>query len=232
MPPEIPQKHRNATGSRRRAVKRRGSTGTPTPKEKRQQQPLKWQRDGRDQRQALTRARAFIPRPVVFSITKDHQETARTAAPAPMSSAPGSDRQHQSRPDHHPAEHHSRGHPSQEDSQGQGKGEESPGAACSAGRDGQRRRLPLRHPATGRRSGQAEGAESPVKWGFARELASGGAVRCFNGSLMQRGCAGMRGNLARRGSRGGSMAQGRGWFAIPRAKTEGTRWVTDRKSVV
>ena len=59
-------------------------------------------------------ARAFIPRPVAFSITKDHIETARTAAAAPMSSAPSSERQRQSRPDQHPAGQHSRGHPSQE----------------------------------------------------------------------------------------------------------------------
>ena len=175
---------------------------------------------------ALTRARAFIPRPVVFSTIQDHKETARRASPAPMLSAQKSDRQQLSRPDHHPAGHSSPGHPSQESSQDQGKGEESPGAACSAGRDGQRRRLPLRHPTTGRRPEQAEGAESPVKWGFDGKLASGGAVRCFNESLMQRGCAGMRGNLARHGSGGGSMVRGRGWFAIPRAKTEGTRWVT------
>lgn len=45
----------------------KGVQGTPAPKEKRQQQPLKWQRDGRDQRQPPTRARAFIPRQVVNS---------------------------------------------------------------------------------------------------------------------------------------------------------------------
>lgn len=36
----------------------------------------------------------------------------------------------------------------------------------------------------------------------------------------------MKGNLARRDSGGGSMAQGRGWFAIPRAEIGSTRWVT------
>nr|DAR58299.1 MAG TPA: hypothetical protein [Caudoviricetes sp.] len=77
MPPEIRQKHRNATGSRRRAVKLAGSTGTPTPKGKRRQQPLKWERDGRDQRQTLTRARAFLPRAVVFSTIQDHLKEGR-----------------------------------------------------------------------------------------------------------------------------------------------------------
>lgn len=147
-------------------------------------------------------------------------------ATALMLSAPSSKRQHQSRPDQHPAGHHSAGHPSQEDSQNQGEGEESPGAACSAGRDGDRRRLPLRHPASGRRSEQAEGPKTPEKWRFARELAGGGASRCFNDPLMQRHGAGMTGNLARRGSGGGSVARGRGWFAIPRAEIERTPWVT------
>ena len=83
MPPEIRQIRRNATGSRRRAVKLAGSTGTPTPKEKRQQQPLNGQRDGRSHRQTPTRARALIPRPVVFSTIQDHQETVRSASPSP-----------------------------------------------------------------------------------------------------------------------------------------------------
>lgn len=184
VPPEIRQTHRNATGSRRRAVKRQGSAGTQTPKEKRRQQPLKWERDGRDQRQPLTRARAFIPRPVVFSTIQDHQEATRPAAPVPMSSAPKADRQQLSRPHQPPAWHRSTSHPSQEDSQNQGEEEESPGAACSAGDNGQRRRLPLRHPATGRRSEQTEGPRSGGKWRFARKLASGGASRCFNEPLM------------------------------------------------
>nr|DAR58298.1 MAG TPA: hypothetical protein [Caudoviricetes sp.] len=80
-----------------------------------------------------------------------------------MLSAPSSKRQHQSRPNQHPAGHHSAAHPSQEDSQNQGEGEESPGAACSAGRDGNRRRLQLRPLATGRRSEQTEGPRSGGK---------------------------------------------------------------------
>lgn len=60
---EIRQTHRNATGSRRRAVKLAGSTGTPTPKEKRHQQPLKCQREEKDHRQPLrVRARLFPAR--------------------------------------------------------------------------------------------------------------------------------------------------------------------------
>lgn len=173
MPPEIRRKHRNATESRRRAVKLAGSTGTPTPKEKRQQGPLNGQRDGRGRRQPLTRARAFIPRPVVFSTIQDHQETARPATPAPMSSAPKADRQQLSRPHQPPARHRTTSHPSQEGSQRGARGEESPGAACSAGNNGQRRRLPLRHPTRDRRSACG-------KWRFARQLASLTARRCDN----------------------------------------------------
>lgn len=142
MPPEIRQTCRNATGSRRRAVKRQGSAGTQPPKDKRQQRPLKWEKEGKGRRQPLTHARAFIPRPVVFSTIQDHQETARPATPAPMSSAPKTDRQQLSRPHQPPARHRTTSHPSQEGSQRGARGEESPGAACSAGDNGQRRQLP------------------------------------------------------------------------------------------
>lgn len=59
-----------------------------------------------------------------------------------MSSAPKADRQQRSRPHQPPARHRTTSHPSQEGNQRGARGEEPPGAACSAGDNGQRRRLP------------------------------------------------------------------------------------------
>lgn len=51
---------------------RRRNAPTPTPKEKRRQQPHRGQRSGKEQRQPLTRARAFIPGAVENSIKQYH----------------------------------------------------------------------------------------------------------------------------------------------------------------
>lgn len=63
---EIEQK-RPATLSERRR-----NAPTPTPKEKRRQQPRRGQRSGKEQRQPLTRAHAFIPGAVENSIKQYH----------------------------------------------------------------------------------------------------------------------------------------------------------------
>lgn len=51
---------------------RRKNALTPTPREKRRQQPRRGQRNGKEQRQPLTRARALIPGAVENSIKQYH----------------------------------------------------------------------------------------------------------------------------------------------------------------
>lgn len=109
---------------------------------------------------APTRARAFIPRAVVFSLLKDHQETVRSASPSPSLPQIVTACQAIPRADRPPAAEDSGGHPSNRKRQEGERGEESPGAACSGREGGQRRRLPPHHPATGQPSGEAEGQRS------------------------------------------------------------------------
>ena len=132
-----------------------------------------------------------------------------------MLSAPSSKRQHQSRPDQNPAGHHSAAHPSQEHSQRGARGEESPGAACSAGDNGQRRQLPPDiRPETG---GQR------VENGVLQEILQAWRhVVVITPIIVTvwRADDGQTCTAAAPSQRGG------GWFAIPQAEMWVTPWVT------
>lgn len=177
---EIGQKHPATLSERRR------NAPTPTPKEKRRQQPHRGQRSGKEQRQPLTRARALIPGAVENSIKQYHIQP----PPAEQKRAPKT-----------PA-----GHPKQENTSAERRppagstdrkkraaargGKRSHPAAHVPGRTADRRRpaaaaipgphaVTIQQTAAGADRGRPKLAKFPHKKRNARELARKNAFVCI-----------------------------------------------------
>lgn len=173
MPPEIRQAHRNATGSRRRAVKRQKSRDT-CPQRKTPPAAVKMGKRGQRPPPApYACARVYSAPGCIQYNTRPSQR----GATALMLSAPSSKRQHQSRPDQTRPEPSRAPQRSPSKPRGQPKRSEGRGVTRRGMFSrGQRTAAaaPARHPARDRRSAGG-------KWRFARHLASLAACRCDNG---------------------------------------------------
>lgn len=201
---------------------------TPTPREKRRQQPRRGQRSGKEQRQPLTRARALIPGAVENSIKQYHIQP----PPAEQKRAPktpaGHPKQENTRAERRPPA----GDNDREKRAAARGGKESRPAAYVPGRTAGRRRpaaaeISRAHAVTIRQAAAKPGRGYPgpgasrikrtqnaMSVKNAREIASENVLRFDNWHLTKRNRAEMTAKLARNAGRRTAGAPKRGAWSV------------------